>query len=521
MDRDPRGVYSFQVGPEHVGANLLDIVSGALYSDVLDIVREYIQNAVDAKAQRVRIVLREDEIWIRDDGVGMTPEGLDGARKVAVSAKDAHSVGFRGIGVYASYAACELLEMITRPKGGDEVYSLTLNFRRMRREATKRAAATPPTAMSLQEALTRFTEIKLFEGEAPMDEGGAFTLVRLRKPQAHLVSALSDLDELTEYLQRAVPLHFAPRHPHAEELIKQLKAHGVDRSAIHVDLTLADKDPGVKGSSHDFYVDAFRKLLRPVVREIRAPGVGKMAVLWFAVHKEPRAIRKHPHGIQIRIKGFGIGTVDIVRKLWGRAGSGILYQHLVGELHVVHPALRPSAERANIEDSPTRKRLTGELRTMFKKISGWIEGRQTVLRTIVRREETSIEDTDEELDRLCAEYGAVPVLKRSEIMNSKAVKARLSGDTGDDQDGPSDPGGDDDEDQPNDPTDEETDSDPRPKGPVPTLSNMLLGLEVDWPPKVAGKVFAALDRAVTTALDKEAQLALRTEARERLEALAL
>ena len=53
MKKGADGRYQFDVGPEHVGARLLDIVSGALYGNVLDILREYIQNAVDAGAGQV------------------------------------------------------------------------------------------------------------------------------------------------------------------------------------------------------------------------------------------------------------------------------------------------------------------------------------------------------------------------------------------------------------------------------------------------------------------------------------
>lgn len=522
MKKDAKGRYDFQVGPEHVGANLLDIVSGALYSDVLDIVREYIQNAVDAGASRVRLVLRPKEIWIRDNGSGMTPAGLDEARKVAVSAKRGHAVGFRGIGIYSSFAASDSLEVITRPQGGTGVYSLRLEFRGMRREAEARAAAETSTPLPLQEALARFTEIRDFDGEVPMDDGGAFTLIRISRPNAHLREALEDEVELTKYLRRAVPLNFPPGHPIATEVVKGLKKYGVERRGIDVDLTPNGKDPMKSGASTAFYMDEFKELLRPSVRTLRASNGQLLGVLWFAVHKEPSVIPNHAHGIQIRIKGFGIGDVVIPQRVWTAAGSGVLYRHLVGELHVVHPALRPSAERANIEDSPVRKALMKRLQAELKKINFWIHNRQKVIGRIVKGNEKSVADTDAYLDKLCDEYGADPRLKRAEILNDAATSARKSEKGKGGGGSPSDPGGGnggggggggDGGDRDSGGSGGDT------NGPPPKLSKMLMDLNVRWP-RPANKVFTVLDDAVQE-LDEDTQIEFRSAVRDHLVKLVL
>ena len=99
------GSYDLPVGPQHVGVEILEILSGALYTNPLDVLREYIQNAVDARATEVRICISQDEVEIGDNGVGMDLLGIDDARKVAISRKERDAqVGFRGMGIYSSFS---------------------------------------------------------------------------------------------------------------------------------------------------------------------------------------------------------------------------------------------------------------------------------------------------------------------------------------------------------------------------------------------------------------------------------
>jgi hypothetical protein len=523
MNKGADGRYQFDVGPEHVGARLLDIVSGALYGNVLDILREYIQNAVDAGAERVRIILGNNEVLIRDNGRGLNPQGLDNARKVAVSGKRGDDVGFRGIGVYSSFTSCDGLELLTRPTGELNVYALRLDFAGMRDEEDRRAAEDPPASLPLQEALSIFTEIADYTGPIPLDGGGPFTLVRLRNPDSHLVDALEKTDALTDYLRAAVPLKFPPGHPHADHVMKELRAHGVERRGIDIDLTPRGKDPNAPEASQPFYLSGFDQLLPPVVHELHS-GKHKLGVIWYAVHQEPSVLpRGERGGIQIRLKGFGIGDVSLARRVWGNAGSGVLYRHFIGELHVVDPRLRPSAERSNFEDSPARRELMDRLeKDIFGQLGSWIQNRQTVLAAIRRSNEITAENQTK-LDQLSKTYGSTEQLSATDILDESArnilessKKDEKSGGTthtsgpedggGGDGDGSGDTGsggkdkggGDSDggsDDQKKDKGDSGSGGSNDKKGPVPTLAKMLLDLPLRWP-NGTKPVFDALDDAV-------------------------
>lgn len=418
--------YKFAIGNEYVGASLLDIVSGALYGQVLDVVREYIQNAFDAKARRVHIVLRDDEIWIRDDGIGLNPTKLDQARMVAVSAKKPGDVGFRGIGVYSSYNVADSLELITRPQGGSSVYVLRIDFAGMRAERERREADPSVGVLSLVDALEQFTVIEDFVGSAPLDDKKAFSLVRLTNPADHLREALTDESGLTSYLQAAIPLAFPKGHRHAKQIQKQLVAKGIELRRIQVALTPATANPRDAKSAVNFFADGYEDLLPPTFRELRRNGK-RLAVLWYCVHRKPTVLPKGvPAGFQTRLNGFGIGDPSLARRFWGKAGSGILYQHLIGEIHAVDPRLRPSAERSQFEDSPARREFEPELRQALEKVEDWIEERQTALGDLKDKGDVkgpAVHAAAEvTLKKLCKTYGSKPSLTYDLIVDPKTKK---------------------------------------------------------------------------------------------------
>src|SRR6266513_6060897 len=101
LDRQPGKPVEWPVHSEDIGGELLAILSKGLYSNPLDCIREYVQNAVDAQAKTVTIKVTGNSVLIFDDGRGMGIEELVQARQVGLSPKSlTEHVGFRGIGIY-------------------------------------------------------------------------------------------------------------------------------------------------------------------------------------------------------------------------------------------------------------------------------------------------------------------------------------------------------------------------------------------------------------------------------------
>src|SRR5437762_13746335 len=87
------------VGMDDIGSQILEIISRGLYSDPMMIVRELIQNAVDAHPETtVDIRTGSEDLSVIAGGEGMDHQGVVDAKKIAASCKDPRiNVGFRGI----------------------------------------------------------------------------------------------------------------------------------------------------------------------------------------------------------------------------------------------------------------------------------------------------------------------------------------------------------------------------------------------------------------------------------------
>src|SRR6266704_6027316 len=107
LDRQPGKPVEWPVRSEDIGGELLAILSKGLYSNPLDCIREYVQNAVDAKAINVTIKITGNSVIIFDDGTGMNLEEILQARQFGLSYKSlTEHVGFRGIGIYSGFDLC-------------------------------------------------------------------------------------------------------------------------------------------------------------------------------------------------------------------------------------------------------------------------------------------------------------------------------------------------------------------------------------------------------------------------------
>ena len=97
-----------------------------LYTESIEFVRELVNNAYDADATMVEVVLGEDMIEIRDNGSGMDREGLKqyfniGSQQKLYTPKSPvykrDRIGQFGIGKFASLSACRRFEVITKHGG--------------------------------------------------------------------------------------------------------------------------------------------------------------------------------------------------------------------------------------------------------------------------------------------------------------------------------------------------------------------------------------------------------------------
>ncbi len=113
------------------------IAAGEVIDRPVSVVKELVENAVDAGSRQIEIDLRAGglgEIVVRDDGCGMTVEDLRlcGERHATSKIRSVEdlgalrTLGFRGEAL-ASVAAVAHVRLVSRAAGEDEAYGLTLS----------------------------------------------------------------------------------------------------------------------------------------------------------------------------------------------------------------------------------------------------------------------------------------------------------------------------------------------------------------------------------------------------------
>jgi hypothetical protein len=109
--------------PVTIDKSHITTIGERLYAESIEFVRELINNAYDADAELVEIIMTDDAIEIRDNGSGMDIEGLKqyfniGSQQKLSSPKSPRfnrdRIGMFGIGKFASLSACKRFEVITK-----------------------------------------------------------------------------------------------------------------------------------------------------------------------------------------------------------------------------------------------------------------------------------------------------------------------------------------------------------------------------------------------------------------------
>ena len=229
-------------------ATLIDrIAAGEVVERPASVVKELIENAVDAGARRIDIVIAgggRDLIAVTDDGRGMSADELSLALQRHATSKlpgddlqAIQSLGFRGEAL-PSIGAVSRLTLISRPAGTDSAWSITLDAGRV--TPPEPVAHAPGTRIEVRD-LFYPTPARLKFQKAPRTEfGHAATVVkRLAMARPDIAFSLLDDDRTVLKLATSPGDLFAARRTRIGQVMgREFVANALDIEAVRDEVRL-------------------------------------------------------------------------------------------------------------------------------------------------------------------------------------------------------------------------------------------------------------------------------------------
>lgn len=369
--------------PKDIGAELFPAITSGLYRDPLDALREYIQNAIDAKAGRVEITLSKDVVSIRDNGTGMTSDGAGRAIRLGISEKNPlDNVGFRGIGIYSGFEICDRLEINTRPQVG-MASVIRIDFgeiRRMLADENEKRTQREASRLHLEKMLSEVIEVD-DEPQSPLTRPG--TVVQMLGIQAGVAKRLSDTGEVMKYLRDTVRLPFNPQFKFAPLIMDKFKEEE-ERLITTVLKIGGDQREVFRPYTDDMF--SHGGTFEPKFLPITSPNTKrKYGFVWVCINDARRVLRdKDLRGLLIKKYGFSIANRSYVESFFGRTQ---IARRITGEIVVQWPDLIPNAARTDFEDNESRADFQFALTKVLSNIDAWGNGIQNELKALEELDE--------------------------------------------------------------------------------------------------------------------------------------
>jgi len=347
---------------EYVYGYLMEVLTGGLYPNKFDVIREYVQNSFDAVIEWKKNADNEEEcpikididtpsITIFDCGTGMTRENINQYRYIGFSKKEmGGAVGFQGIGKLAGITAANKLIVTTSPYGIAEKYRLVFDAAKMLDQI--RELREDQENITIKKLILNHTDIST-EDE---DEELHYTFVELNHIREDSKS-LFDEDKLIQYLSKTISLPFNPEFKFANEIEEKLRTFVNDYDWVNVLVN------GIQ-------------TFKPYREDIKSPnfihvfdGSRMIAYAWYCENKVKGQLSpKEDAGLLFRKKNFRIGTNYLPRNTIWKNNDHLAF-HFCGEIHVCDNNILPTASRDDFKQNKARNTLYERCNVISKTLS--------------------------------------------------------------------------------------------------------------------------------------------------------
>lgn len=356
---------------QDIGGEILPILTSGLYRNKLDALREYVQNAIDAKAKKIEIVIDPDTIMVDDTGVGMSFEEAKNAIRLGVSEKNAKdSVGFRGIGIYSAYNLCNRLDIYTRSEKENGCILIHFDFRSARSalyEDQERKRNNLPSTVYLEQLLEDVIFVDVDQENTLVQSG---TRAIMSELLSEVYEELNNWDRVESYLRDVVPLPFAEDFKYSMEIESKLEQ--ADYKVVPLTLQIGNRRANITRPYHNEMFEHGGKQ-PPMFFDI-GDGKRNFGFAWVCLNDARKVLRDAKlRGLLIKKKGFSISDRYFLEPYFTRP---VFNRRITGEVIIENIDLIPNAARSDFEHNSTRQSFILALSKFTRKLSDWADGIQ-------------------------------------------------------------------------------------------------------------------------------------------------
>lgn len=360
----------------YVGKDVLDLLTGSMYLDPLNVYREYIQNAADSideardlnldfpSGPQIALEFNHQERSVRIRDCGRAIPAADFVRRLttigASGKRGTNYRGFRGVGRLSGLGYCQELIFRSRAEGEAKVSEMRWDGRILREKMRD-----PAFVGGLGDIVAAaVTHTKLAGESFPR----RFFEVELRRVQRLRNDLLLNEVTIKSYLSQVAPVPFAPGFSRGEEIQAHIEKAGVART---VDIQFAGDDVPVYHRASDDIVLSERvteKITDVELVEYRGIDGEIVATGWLGHHAYAGAIPKKLglDGIRLRAGNIQVGDERILAHLFPETRFSAW---AIGDIHVVSAKITPNGRRDEFEPSVHYAYLQNELTFTMKAIA--------------------------------------------------------------------------------------------------------------------------------------------------------
>ena len=351
---------------QDIGGEILPILTTGLYRNKLDTLREYIQNAIDAKCKKIEIVIDPDTIMVSDDGTGMNFDMARKAIKLGISEKNPKTnVGFRGIGLYSAYNLCDCVDIYTRAETDLNCNVIHIDFKNIRialAEDQERKKQDKPTTVYLEKLLENAVYVDI-------DKNNTLEIAGTKAIMSDLLDevyeGLNDWDEVMNYLRDVVPLPFRDDFKYAPVIQQKFKEN--EYNVVPVTLQIGSRREEIKRPYYNGML-AHGGEHPPEFIDI-TDGKQRFGFGWICINDARQVLKDtNLRGLLIKKLGFSVSSRNYLEPYFARP---VFNRRVTGEIIIQNEDLIPNAARSDFEHNSTRQGFIRALPKFIRQLSDW------------------------------------------------------------------------------------------------------------------------------------------------------